>query len=304
MHLAEKGLTDYPPIKVPDRITGKSTTLKQSAVYQEDLPEAGSNVTVIPKSYEVGQAGSAMTAKIVGPMVEFESLVRIIGNFSGKINLPKLPSSSSSSEVSTSGLPKESEEVFFGNQAEPVDWNSALIQEVSWISLHYVISFTRGLQGNIAYEWDFNGNVIGTSTRVDVTVPISVINFEYGRPNLIGVLSVTATDSFGRTATDFVRLTIGKAVDLRTFVPLGEIAKVPGLVDSPLDDPLNDPLRQLKRDRLGEQVSHVGWVQEETGVAVSEGKLLDYKAFSVTSLGENFVVVATRPEITTSQFQQ
>ena len=241
--------------------------------YKQDLPETWEDVTVVPNDYKINELGTYLSAKILFPdPYESESLVRINGSHSAQI---KFPSSEQQNQNSK---------------------NSAELSVTSFnagsISLNYWVDRAQGFQGNLEYKWSYNGAVIGTSSLVNVEIPLSyseVREFEYNKRNVLGILSLTIRDSFGRTASDTVTFSVGKVQDLRTFVP--QIAKFPQVTDPPYSQ-IRDPRERLNTLRPTELVSHVGWIQAGTDIVPSEGRLVAYTTFNSPISENTFAVVS------------
>jgi len=257
------------------------------------LPEAGGSVTVVPNGFGVSAKGTLMSAKVIGPnYVEAQPSVTIKGTYSADITLlvsgtstekaaPTAVEGGPAIDASVAGL----EEGVARHRLE-ISARTGLTPAVAGtISLHYYVDSTSGLQGKLSYLWTFNSKPVGTECSIDVDVPVTVDmvkGFAFNQVNLLGVVSVYVTDSFGRSASASAAITVGNAKDLRAFVPA--VIKQPGYID---------PI-ELVGLRPGELVSTVGWLQEGSTLAQHQGALVAYSTFTLPTNGETYAIVGMR----------
>jgi hypothetical protein len=129
--------------------------------------------------------------------------------------------------------------------------------------------------------WAFNGKPIGTGTSIDIDLPVTaemVKGFEYNQANVLGIVSVTVTDSFGRSASVSETITIGNPENLHAFVPA--VTEQRGYID---------PIEQAGQQQYGDPACLVGWQKEGNSVSQNMGALKSYSTFSVN--GKDYAIV-------------
>ncbi len=262
---------------------GQKQTLKVS--HQQSLPEGLGTVKVIPNGFTINELGTRLSAKVEGPAYATAApWIRIGGSHS--VEIETLEPSASPQPAPPAGDGEAPSTAVLAIAAAPHgDFQK---RWAGTIALHYILTKTSGLQGTLSYEWTFNGQPIGTSNKVDIEIAIdrqTVAYLEFNKVNPLGVVRLTVTDSFGRTASDSVSITVGHAKDLHQYRPL---------VRERPDD--IDPLEWMARFRGQEIINPVGWAPPGVNLAQPQGALVDYATFASPMTGETLVVVAASPQ--------
>jgi hypothetical protein len=268
-------------------------TQELKVTHTRTLPETGGNVTVVPNDFGINSIGTLMGAKVIGPNnAETQPSVNIKGAYSVDISHT---ASGTNTEWTSPGTVKDG--ALTGIALAGMNDEAALPKlEVSTltgfesliagsISLHYFVDSTSGLQGKLSYLWTFNSKPVGTDSSIDVDIPITVDmikSFAANQENLLGVVSVYVTDSFGRSASASAAITVGNVKDLRAFAPA--IVKQPGYID---------PIERVGL-RSGELVSTVGWLKDGTDLTQYQGILVAYSTFILPTSSETYAIIGTR----------
>lgn len=286
--------------------TGSSKqTLKLT--HEQALPAMSATATVVPNGFEIDGSGTRMSAKVVGPTYEVaEPWVRIAGSHA--VDIEPLPDESPSSPSAAAAGSDEGDvmpsattpSTSIGASAGSLSGVAISPANSGTISLHYHLASTYGLQGTLKYAWTFSGQPIGAykGVNLDVPVPTDVVRMlEFNKVNILGVLKLTATDAFGRSASDSVTITVGNAKDLRAYrpriIPDRFAGPDPDPFGDPFVDPLGDPLGKMRTKWQEELAAHVGWPGEDGDPMASDGVLVGYTEFASPLSGQPVAVVAT-----------
>ena len=262
---------------------GQKQTLKVS--HQQSLPEGLGTVKVIPNGFTINELGTRLSARVEGPAYATATpWIRIGGIHS--VTIEALEPSASPRPSPPAGDGELPSTAVLATAAAPL--GNVEKRWAGTISLHYVLTKTWGLQGTLSHEWTFNGQPIGTSDKVNIEIPIdrqTVAYLEFNKVNPLGVVRLTVTDSFGRTASDSVSIAVGNAKDWHQYRPL--VREQPDGID---------PLEWMARFREREIINPVGWAPPGGDMAQLQGALVDYATFASPLTGETLVVVAASPQ--------
>ncbi len=260
--------------------------------HTQTLPVTEGTVKVVPDNFSVSTKGTLLSAKVIGPnYTETKPSVMIKGTFSADISLTESDAASggsstttatntSTSSMSVAGLGNEG----IAQRGTVISPNRLVSSVVGTVSLDYEVISTSGLQGKLSYLWSFNGRSIGNSASVDVDVLVTaemVEGFEYNKANVLGVISVTVTDSFGRSASASESITVGNPHDLRSFVP--ELYEQRGYID---------PIERVGQRLYGDPACIVGWQQEGGAVAQQLGALKSISTITIN--GKDYAIIGTQ----------
>ncbi len=267
-----------------EKLSDETQSIKITQTYA--LPETDGYVKVVPNDFIVSEQGTLMSAKIIGPnYTEAKPSVKIKGTFSADISLADYETPSKIASTANTG-----QDAGTGLTAADASKGNALTQNrpakyyLGTITLDYAVISTSGLQGKLAHLWSFNGTPIGTDSSVSVEVPVTagmLAGFEYNKVNLLGVISVTVTDSFGRIGSAVENITVGNPANLQPFAPA--VMETRGYVD---------PIERVGMREYGDPASIVGWRMEGDLAASQLGAL---KSLTTVNLnGKNYAIVGTQ----------
>jgi hypothetical protein len=258
--------------------------------HSESLPVTSGSVTVRPNDFAVTENGTLLSAALIGPKyAEPDPTVVIKGSYSAEITPPGpslLSEKSSGSTDADASNPSiaHSEQGLAAQDRTALHRGDLVSAVVGTITLDYSVISTSGLQGTLEYLWSFNGTSIGDSLTVKVVVPVSadmVKGFEYNKANVLGMISVTITDSFGRKGTAAETVTVGNPQNLRSAVPA--LMETRGYID---------PIERAGRTERGDPVSIVGWQAEGDSFGWQMGALNSIATVSIG--GKDYAIVGTQ----------
>lgn len=278
--------------------TASAAKIELKVTHTRKLPVTGGSVSVVPNDFAASSDGTSMSAKVIGPSyAEAQPSVSIKGNYTIDVT----PTSGSSTESRSSSEQKSSRSAsrshLNGASAAEIDDATIHVGVVSpahrdlepmvagTIELAYEVDSTSGFQGELSYMWTFNGQSIGTESSVDVKVELTEEMVKKIKPNHVvelGVISVTVTDSFGRSASASAKITVGSAKDLRSFAPA--VAELRQFVD---------PITEAGVDRR-DWISMAGWQQEGSPLLQHQGELVGMSTFNTPLNEDTLAVLGTR----------